>query len=49
MWEQGGVPHADHHVHTIITGTDGRIVKDTVFCGGRWPAPLLAEMGASIR
>ena len=42
-WEEHGVPHAGHHVH--ILGVDaGRIVTDTVMCGGRWPAALLAEM-----
>jgi hypothetical protein len=45
-WEENGVPHAAHHVH-IITVADGRIVADTVMCGGRWPASLLAEMEAA--
>jgi hypothetical protein len=40
------VPHAAHHVH-IITVAGGRIVADTVMCGGRWPASLLAEMEAA--
>jgi hypothetical protein len=26
---------------------DGRIVADKVWCGGRWPAALLAEMEAA--
>ena len=42
-WEEGGVPHAAHHVH-ILTVQGDRIVADTVMCGGRWPASLLAEM-----
>ena len=42
-WEENGVPHACHQVH-VLQVTVGRIVTDTVFCGGRWPASLLAEM-----
>jgi len=42
-WEEGGVPHAAHHLHRLRV-RDDRIVADTVFCGGRWPATLLAEM-----
>lgn len=42
-WEEDGVPHAAHQLHHL-TVRDGRIVRDTVFCGGRWPAELLAEM-----
>jgi len=45
-WEQDGVPHAAHHVH-LLEVMDGRIVSDTVMCGGRWPASLLAEMEAA--
>jgi hypothetical protein len=42
-WVENGVPHAGHHMHRLIV-RDDRIVADTVFCGGRWPASLLAEM-----
>jgi len=42
-WEEDGVPHAAHHLHRLRV-RDARIVSDTVFCGGRWPASLLAEM-----
>jgi hypothetical protein len=42
-WEENGVPHAAHHLHRLRV-RDGRIIADTVFCGGRWPASLLAEM-----
>jgi hypothetical protein len=42
-WNEDGVPHACHQIH-VIHLRDGRIVTDTVFCGGRWPAPLLAQM-----
>jgi hypothetical protein len=45
-WGQDGVPHAAHHVH-VLDVVDGRIVADTVWCAGRWPASLLAEMEAA--
>jgi hypothetical protein len=45
-WSENGVPHAAHHLH-ILTVRDDRIVADMVFCGGRWPASLLAEMEAA--
>ena len=46
-WVEGGVPHAAHQVHLITVDGD-RISRDTVFCGGRWPAELLAEMEAEM-
>jgi hypothetical protein len=42
-WEEAGVPHRCHQAH-IVRLRDGRIASDTVFCGGRWPEPLLAQM-----
>jgi hypothetical protein len=45
-WTENGVPHAGHHVH-LLTVRDDQIVADTVMCGGRWPASLLAEMEAA--
>jgi hypothetical protein len=45
-WQEDGVPHAAHHLH-MLTVREDRIVADTVFCGGRWPASLLAEMEAA--
>ncbi|HEY7359834.1 MAG TPA: hypothetical protein VH642_03420, partial [Streptosporangiaceae bacterium] len=45
-WSENGVPHAAHHLH-LLTLRDGLIAADTVFCGGRWPASLLAEMEAA--
>ena len=45
-WSENGIPHAAHHMH-LLTVRDGRIVADTVMCGGRWPAGLLAEMEAA--
>jgi hypothetical protein len=47
-WTEQGVPHAAHHVH-LLTVRDGAIVHDTVMCGGRWSAGLLAEMEAAAR
>ena len=45
-WTENGVPHAAHQVHRIEV-EDGQIARDTMFCGGRFPAPLLAEMAAA--
>jgi hypothetical protein len=45
-WTENGVPHAAHHMH-MLTVRDGSIVADTVMCGGRWPAGLLAEIEAA--
>jgi hypothetical protein len=45
-WSENGVPHAAHHLH-LLTVRDDLIVSDVVFCGGRWPASLLAEMEAA--
>jgi hypothetical protein len=42
-WEEHGVPHAAHQAH-VVEVTDDRITRDQVWCGGRWPAALLAEM-----
>lgn len=48
-WSEHGVPHAAHHIHVCELSDDEppRIVADTVMCGGRWPASLLAEMEAA--
>jgi len=43
-WVEDGVPHLSHQAHVLDLAPDGRIVRDTLFCGGRWPADLLAEM-----
>jgi hypothetical protein len=49
-WTEDGVPHAGRHVHVItVDPATGRIVADHVWCGGRWPAHLLAEMEAAGR
>ena len=42
-WVEHGVPYAAHQVHLLALDGD-RISSDTVFCGGRWSAALLAEM-----
>jgi hypothetical protein len=46
-WVEDGVPHAAHQVHLLTIDAD-RLSRDTVFCGGRWPADLLAEMEAEM-
>lgn len=45
-WHENGVPHAVHQAH-IVKLAQERIVEDVMFCGGRWPAELLAEMEAA--
>jgi len=42
-WTERGVPHAAHQAHVIRTNDD-LISRHVVYCGGRWPAGLLAEM-----
>ena len=45
---EDGVVHGLRHVHVFeIDPALDRIVSDHVWCGGRWPAPLLAEMEAA--
>ena len=46
-WVEGGIPHAAHHCHILRFAPDGCIAGDRFFCGGRWPAGLLAEMAAA--
>lgn len=45
-WEEHGVIHMCHQAH-ILRLDRGQVVSDTAFCGGRWPAPLIAEMAAT--
>jgi hypothetical protein len=47
-WEEWGVPHACHQAH-MVKMRDGRIASLTSFCGGRWPASLLAQMEQAQR
>jgi hypothetical protein len=42
-FEDGGIPHAVHQVH-ILGLAHEKIVRDQVWCGGRWSATLLAQM-----
>lgn len=44
-WTEHGGLHAAHQVH-VLEVRDGRITRQQVWCGGRWPAGLLAEMAA---
>lgn len=46
-WVEGGIPHAAHHCHVLRFAPDGCIAGDRLFCGGRWPAALLAETAAA--
>jgi hypothetical protein len=43
-WEEAGIPHAAHQVHIVEVAGDS-VIGDRVWCGGRWPASLLTEMG----
>ena len=43
-WTEDGIGHTGRHVHVIDRDDAGRIVSDHVWCGGRWPADLLAQM-----
>lgn len=45
-WEDGAVPHASHQLHLLTLDGD-HIAADTVWCGGRWNAELLAQMEAA--
>ncbi|HYA44663.1 MAG TPA: hypothetical protein VED59_03590 [Acidimicrobiales bacterium] len=45
-WDEDGVTHMCHQAH-IVRLRDGQIASDTAFCGGRWPASLIAEMAAA--
>jgi hypothetical protein len=42
-WQEAGTLHTCHQAHVIML-RDGRIASDTVFCGGRWPEPLVVQM-----
>ena len=47
LWEECGVPHACRQAHLLDLDANGRISRDQAWCGGRWPADLLAEMEAA--
>jgi hypothetical protein len=42
-WTEEGVPHRVHQAH-ILRLSEDRVAGDTAFCGGRWPAELIAQM-----
>lgn len=46
-WIEDGVPHAARQVHVLDFDDAGRIAHDGMWCGGRWPAQLLAQMEAA--
>jgi hypothetical protein len=48
-WNERGVPHAAHQAHVLRIDAEGRIASDRMWCGGRWPASLLAEMAEAAR
>ena len=47
-WVEDAVPHSAHQLH-LLSVQDNQIHAHSVFCGGRWPASLLAEMEAEDR
>jgi hypothetical protein len=47
-WEEKGIPHAAHQAHVIKMNAEG-ITSDTIWCGGRWPASLMAQMDEAAR
>jgi hypothetical protein len=42
-WQEARVPHRCHQAQ-IVRLREDRIASDTVFCGGRWPEPLIDQM-----
>lgn len=42
-WEEDDVPHTVHQAH-VVSAQEGGVARDEVWCGGRWPASLIAEM-----
>jgi hypothetical protein len=47
-WVDQGVPHAARQVHVLTIDRDRDLIVDhRVWCGGQWPAQLLAEMEAA--
>lgn len=45
-WMEAGVEHTAHQAH-LLAVEDGRISRHQVWCGGRWPADLVAEMAGA--
>jgi hypothetical protein len=47
-WTEEGVLHTSRQSHHLaVDASSGRIVADRIWCGGRWPAPLVAEMAGA--
>ena len=46
-WPEQGTRYTCHQVH-ILTVADDRVTRDTVFCGGRWPPALVADMALTL-
>jgi hypothetical protein len=46
-WQEDGVKHTCHQAH-ILRVQEDQVARDTVWCGGRWPAALVAEMEAAV-
>lgn len=47
-FENDAGPHWAHHLH-VLQLRDGRIARDTVFCGGQRPLSELPEEAAAAR
>ena len=45
-WSEDGVEHMCHQAH-VLRVSGHQVASDTAWCGGRWPAPLIAEMAAA--
>jgi hypothetical protein len=45
-WMEDGVEHTTHQAH-VLQVREGRVVRHQAWCGGRWPAPLVAEMAGA--
>lgn len=45
-WTEDGIEHMCHQAH-VLQLQNNQVIKDTVWCGGRWPADLVAEMDAA--
>jgi hypothetical protein len=45
-WTENDVDHRCHQAH-VLQLRNSQVLKDTVWCGGRWPAALVAEMQAA--
>lgn len=43
-WLEDGDTVRAHHCHVLRLDGAGQITSDVVFCGGRWPSGLVAEM-----